>query len=766
MDELTKSPQHQPAVSFRTVATVVDAVTRSLGRLTRLLGPTALVAFCLLSFAAKTLAATYHCSSAGGVTTAMSNAQPGDILILAAGSYGSMTFSGNGSEGNPITLRAERHGAVTLTGQLAVSGSWLTADGFTLTGAGWITIAGHHHRITNMDVNGSSAAKWVQLDSASQYCEIDHCLFRNKSVAGQLLQLRGSSSSAGHYHSIHHNYFRDFAYGGGANGWETIQFGQGATSTSTWSANTVASNLFFQCDGEGEIVSAKNSGNTFLGNVFRKCRGKLVIRQGHGCRMEGNYFFGDGGVNTGGIRISGQNHEIVNNTFHDLSGKALDIKAGTVPWIDKAYLPVTNALVAFNTFAACANPVKIGSGHSTWPTHEPPEYTMANNVLFDTSGTAITYDTNNMAGDPVATYEGNVVHGGALGLDPVPSGIDTNTAPDMVVCTNEAGNRYPGWIFAPDSDSPLVDAATGTYASVTSDLFGTMRVEPKDIGAVEGTTNAPLRLPVTTNDVGPVPIFVHAGADAACFATYTLTGSVVDMGLAGGAGLTNEWVLLDGDGDVLFDDASSVTTRVTFAQGGTYVLRLTAWSGSTTNSDEITLVVDYSLSIVNTGASGVTSNSADLVGLLNCPNRELTVTVYWSTNDHADASAWLGDAQSMEIGTYSNFTGQAVTGSVSSLTPNATYYYTMAATNGATNIWASPNVSFSTAALVITVTENGGNVDFAWNGIIGASGTTITGTSGGSADQIVPIDGQVQVANGHTNFSEGQWYAGTASACG
>jgi hypothetical protein len=144
------------------------------------------------------------------------------------------------------------------------------------------------------------------------------------------------------------------------------------------------------------------------------------------------------------------------------------------------------------------------------------------------------------------------------------------------------------------------------------------------------------------------------------------------------------------------------------------------------------------------------------------------VTVYWSTNDNADAAAWLGDvdAQSMEIGTYSNFTGQAVSGSVSSLTPNATYYYTMAATNGATNIWASPNVSFSTAALVITVTENGGNVDFAWNGIIGASGTTITGTTGGSADQIVPIDGQVQVANGHTNFSEGQWYAGTASAYG
>ncbi|MDE0839685.1 MAG: hypothetical protein OSB41_11625, partial [Kiritimatiellae bacterium] len=104
--------------------------------------------------------------------------------------------------------------------------------------------------------------------------------------------------------------------------------------------------------------------------------------------------------------------------------------------------------------------------------------------------------------------------------------------------------------------------------------------------------------------------------------------------------------------------------------------------------------------IVNTGASGVTSNSADLVGLLSFPDGEVTVDVYWSTNNNADEAAWLadvadGDAQSMEIGTYNNVTDQSVTGSVSSLIPNVTYYYTMAATNGATNIWASPNVSFT-----------------------------------------------------------------------
>ena len=45
-----------------------------------------------------------------------------------------------------------------------------------------------------------------------------------------------------------------------------------------------------------------------------------------------------------------------------------------------------------------------------------------------------------------------------------------------------------------------------------------------------------------------------------------------------------------------------------------------------------------------------------------------------------------------------NVTGLSVTGSVSSLTGGTTYYYTMAATNAATNLWASPNVGFTTIA--------------------------------------------------------------------
>jgi hypothetical protein len=52
------------------------------------------------------------------------------------------------------------------------------------------------------------------------------------------------------------------------------------------------------------------------------------------------------------------------------------------------------------------------------------------------------------------------------------------------------------------------------------------------------------------------------------------------------------------------------------------------------------------------------------------------------------------------------------------------------------------------AELVITVTENGGNVDFSWNGTIGDSGSTNALPAGSpAADQIEPSTGQVQLGD-------------------
>jgi hypothetical protein len=76
------------------------------------------------------------------------------------------------------------------------------------------------------------------------------------------------------------------------------------------------------------------------------------------------------------------------------------------------------------------------------------------------------------------------------------------------------------------------------------------------------------------------------------------------------------------------------------------------------------------------------------------------------------------------------------------------------------------------AGLVISVQEHGGKVYFAWNGIIGNSGTGVAATTRPSADQIVPNTGNVQQADRtHTNVVAGKWnavraYAGATSVYG
>ena len=109
--------------------------------------------------------------------------------------------------------------------------------------------------------------------------------------------------------------------------------------------------------------------------------------------------------------------------------------------------------------------------------------------------------------------------------------------------------------------------------------------------------------------------------------------------------------------------------------------------------------VPVDLSITNTAAANITATTADLVGTLNTTGSLFDVSVYWSTTDNPNSAAWLADpfALSTPVGTFTNVTGHSVTGSVGSLTGgNTAYYYTMRATNAATNIWASPNAVFYT----------------------------------------------------------------------
>ena len=119
-----------------------------------------------------------------------------------------------------------------------------------------------------------------------------------------------------------------------------------------------------------------------------------------------------------------------------------------------------------------------------------------------------------------------------------------------------------------------------------------------------------------------------------------------------------------------------------------------------------------SIGIVNAAASNITDAAADLYGTLDSTGAVFDVYVYWSTTSNANAAAWLADgtASNMLVGAYTNVADQSVAASVSSLNPLTTYYYTFMATNAATNIWATPNLSFTTYAVQVapTVDNDGG----------------------------------------------------------
>ena len=235
------------------------------------------------------------------------------------------------AENRPIVIRAATPGKVVLSGEsrLRLAGSYLQVEGLSFE-------RGHHDgdvisfradskrmarhcRITQCavrDYNGPDKkqkdTKWVSIYGTQN--RFDHCHLTGKTSPGTTLVVWLADEPNGH--QIDHNYFGPRP-SLGENGGETIRVGD-----SNWSQHSsqtlVESNLFERCNGEIEIVSNKSCDNVYRGNTFVECEGALTLRHGNRCTVEGNFFFGNGKKMTGGVRIIGEDHRIVNNYFQRL----------------------------------------------------------------------------------------------------------------------------------------------------------------------------------------------------------------------------------------------------------------------------------------------------------------------------------------------------------------------------------------------------------------------------------------------------------------
>jgi hypothetical protein len=254
-----------------------------------------------------------------------------------------------------------------------------------------------------------------------------------------------------------------------------------------------------------------------------------------------------------------------------------------------------------------------------------------------------------------------------------------------------------------------------------------------------------------------------------------------DPAALGGRGATNVGGRGNGDGDAGKETESFEGQIAIFRAYRNQIL--TAGQVSD-NYDAVATSPASGLGMINNTAENIGDTSADLLGTLNGADSVFDVTVYWSTVNNANSAAWIGDATASNqlVGTFSDANGLSVTGAVSSLTGGTTYYYTMLATNAATNIWATPNATFATPLgdaippVIASLSPSNTQIDVVTTTdlivtfdegvlLLGGGVITITNLSDGTASGITLPDAQItsstsnMTINPSTDLNENDTYA-------
>lgn len=452
------------------------------------------VGFAMLAACAAargSVAAEVVVSDARALAAAVRGAAPGDVVLMAEGVWkdADLVCEGRGTAERPVIVRARTPGEVIVSGhaQLRIAGTGLVVDGLWFKdgapagghGIAFRTAPGRlarDCRLTNCamtDFNPErkqTDTKWVSLYGTNN--RVDHCALAGKSNEGTTLVVWVGEGPGGH--RIDHNWFGPRPRLG-VNGGETIRVG--TSDRATVSARTVVeSNVFESCNGEGEIISNKSCDNVYRHNLFVECEGALTLRHGDRATVDGNVFLGGRKKNTGGVRVIGAGHRVINNYFEGLAGTgpraALCLMNGIPDSPAAGYFPVSRSLVAFNTFVDCRTTFLVGfAGGAPDKVSLPPRDSLiANNIVINATAPVAAIET-----EPVAiAWRGNVAFGGAGG---VPAGPGFRSIDPRLL-------RGEGGLLRPAADSPALGAAIGVagFPEVSTDIDGQSRGTQKDVG--------------------------------------------------------------------------------------------------------------------------------------------------------------------------------------------------------------------------------------------------------------------------------------------
>lgn len=310
------------------------------------------------------------------VADALKSAKGGDTLYVKSGEYNNLDlkWEGRGTCEAPVVVMAREKGGVVIGGttKMHISGEGLEINGLVFRG-------GHIDKGAVIEFkNGDSLAQNCHMtecvvdsynparrDVLYSYVHlygrnnrVDHCSFLGKKSLGvTLIVMLNYSGCIENNHSVDHNYFGPRPVYG-SNGAETIRVGTSQQCMEN-SRTHIHDNLFEGCNGEVEVISIKSCENVIEHNVLYECQGVLALRHGDRNIARENIFIGNGIRNTGGIRIVGEDQQVLGNRMYGIAGtrffSAFALMCGVPNSLPNRYMQVKNTIVRDNLLSDCAS---------------------------------------------------------------------------------------------------------------------------------------------------------------------------------------------------------------------------------------------------------------------------------------------------------------------------------------------------------------------------------------------------------------------------
>lgn len=469
--------------------------------------------------------------------TAINAAAPGSTIIVRNGTYNDFyaSISKLGTAENPITIKAETVGGVTLTGDSRFTmkkAAHIVFEGFVFDCTSSNTLikleACNNIRITRnvFELDTPTSIKWIVVVGTfddytfqflSHHNRIDHNIFKNKFTGGNFITIDGtynqdrSIGQQSQYDRIDHNYFYNNSPRA-VNEKESIRIGNSQLCNSS-GFTTVEFNLFEECDGDPEIVSVKSNNNLIRHNTFNRNHGTLTLRQGNGSRVEGNYFFGGGKANgmldtqpiyTGGIRAYGTDHVIVNNYMEGLQGTVWDAPI-TLTQGEVITGQSTNTslhyrgeriTIAYNTLVNNAYGIEIGYPKADGSYNKKlSDIKIANNIVVGSQNNLVKIYTNQQG---AVTWSNNIMY--ATGSAQIVTGGPAFTASEVLV--QNPNLALDGTIWKSTSTSPVIANGIPTL-TLTEDIDGQARPALSNAGADHFSNELVTYFPIGIEHVGP-----------------------------------------------------------------------------------------------------------------------------------------------------------------------------------------------------------------------------------------------------------------------